>query len=263
MVYDALVRFYESDTQPEGVVIVEAELDFSYIWSNKGEICGNGKDDDNNGFVDDCHGYNHADDTGDDLMGNHWHGTHCAGTIAAETNNGVGVAGVAGGGGTPNSGVRIMTSVGFGKTGNSGFAEAIVYGADNGADISSNSWGYTSPGVFSESVLNAIDYANEKDKIVVFASGNSNSNDEYYPGFYDGTVAVAATNNGGVRAPFSNYGKYVEISGPGASVYSTLPAADGDYGYASGTSMATPHVAGVLALGKAIKPNMNKNKLLN
>ena len=67
------------------------------IWQNPGEICGNGIDDDGNGFVDDCNGYNHADDTGNDLLGSHWHGTHCGGTIAADTDNGVGVAGVAGG----------------------------------------------------------------------------------------------------------------------------------------------------------------------
>ena len=111
------------------------------IWQNEGEICGNGVDDDDNGFVDDCHGYNHADNTGDDLLGNHWHGTHCGGTIAADTNNGVGVAGVAGGDGTPDSGVKLMISVGFGDTNTGGFAEALVYGADNGAQISSNSWG--------------------------------------------------------------------------------------------------------------------------
>merc|ERR1719261_442559 len=243
MVYDALVRFYESDTQPEGVVIVEAELDFSYLWSpddpdlltqnhydainlkaawdatkgsgdfvvqvldtgveiahpdlvaniwtNKGEICGNGIDDDNNGFVDDCHGYNHADDTGDDLMGNHWHGTHCAGTIAAETNNGVGVAGVAGGDGKPGSGGKLMTGVVFGRSGHGGFAEAIVYGANNGAKISSNSWGYSWAGLYDQAELDAIDYVNEKDGIVVFAAGNAGEDDEYYPAYYDGAGVLS------------------------------------------------------------------------
>ena len=230
------------------------------IWQNPGEICGNGIDDDDNGFVDDCHGYNHADDTGDNLFGGHWHGTHCGGTIAADTDNGLGVAGVAGGDGTTDSGVKLMISVGFGATNTGGFAEALVYGADNGAQISSNSWGYTSPGVYGQAELDAIDYYNTKDGIVVFAAGNDNSDADYYPGYYDGTVAVAAVDTAGVRASFSNYGDWIEISAPGVDVYSTMSG--GDYGHASGTSMACPHVAGVLALGKAVDPSRSKDDLL-
>ena len=137
------------------------------IWRNPGEICNNGIDDDNNGFVDDCYGYNHADNTGTDLLGRSSHGTHCGGTIAADSNNGVGVAGVAGGDGTPDSGVKLMISVGFGDTNTGGFAEALVYGADNGAQISSNSWGYSSPNAVGQAELNAIDYYNLKKGIVV------------------------------------------------------------------------------------------------
>ena len=80
------------------------------------------------------------------------------GTVAADTNNDVGVAGVAGGDGTADSGAKIMVSVGFGSSSTGGFAEALVYGADNGAQISSNSWGYISSGVVEQSVLDAIDY---------------------------------------------------------------------------------------------------------
>ncbi|KAH8071487.1 serine-type endopeptidase [Aureococcus anophagefferens] len=231
------------------------------IWTNPGEICGNGVDDDFNGYVDDCHGYNHADDTGTDLIGDHWHGTHCGGTIAADSNNGVGVAGVAGGDGSANSGAKLMVSVGFGKTRNGGFAEALLYGADNGAQISSNSWGYTNPGAYSQSVLNAIDYYNAKSGIVVFAAGNSNSESAYYPGYYEGAVAVAAVKNSGVRADFSNYGDWIEIAAPGVSVYSTLTGST--YGYASGTSMAAPHVAGMLALGMAVDITFPRDGLLS
>ncbi len=73
------------------------------IWRNPGEICGNGIDDDDNGYIDDCHGYNHAEDTGVNLLGEGWHGSHCAGTISADTDNGKGVAGVAGGGRPANT----------------------------------------------------------------------------------------------------------------------------------------------------------------
>ena len=129
-----------------GIDMAHPDLQLN-IWRNEGEICGNGVDDDGNGYVDDCHGYNHADDEGANLLGDHWHGTHCGGTIAADSNNGVGVAGVAGGDGAADSGVKLMISVGFGNNGNiGGFAEALTYGADMGAQISSNSWGYTAPG---------------------------------------------------------------------------------------------------------------------
>ena len=141
------------------------------------------------------------------------------GTVAADTNNDVGVAGVAGGDGTADSGAKIMVSVGFGSSSTGGFAEALVYGADNGAQISSNSWGYISSGVVEQAVLDAIDYYTDSasdggegiEGIVVFAAGNDNSNANYYPGFYDKTVAVAATTNGGSRAYFSNYGEWISV----------------------------------------------------
>merc|ERR1719478_1482563 len=152
-----------------------------------------------------------------------------------------------------------MTWVGDSNTG--GFAEALVYGADNGAQISSNSWGYTAPDVYEQAVLDAIDYYNDMGGIVVFAAGNSNSEACYYPGCYDGVVGVAALDNGGTRASFSNYGEWIDISAPGVDVMSTMT--DEGYGTASGTSMACPHVAGILALGKSANPNASKAELLH
>ncbi|KAJ1459876.1 peptidase S8/S53 domain-containing protein [Pelagophyceae sp. CCMP2097] len=229
------------------------------IWRNELEICGNGIDDDDNGYVDDCHGYNHADDTGGDLQGDGWHGSHTAGTIAADTDNGVGVAGVAGG--TSDSpGVKLMISVGFGTTSTGGFAEALIYGANNGARISSNSWGYTLPGPLPQTEKAAIDYYNSKNGIVVFAAGNDGSDDEYNPGAYEGVVGVAAVDNSGVAASFTNYGAWIDIAAPGVSVLSTTTK--DEYGYASGTSMACPHVAGVFALGWSADPAASKEKLL-
>ncbi|KAH8063075.1 serine-type endopeptidase [Aureococcus anophagefferens] len=185
------------------------------IWKNPGEICGNGVDDDDNGYVDDCHGCNFADDTGTDLMGNHWHGTHCGGTIAADTNNGKGVAGVAGGDGSPNSGAKLMIGVTFGDYSVGGFAEALVYGANNGAQISSNSWGYMQSGIYDQAELDAIDYYNSKDGLVVFAAGNDADDGDWYPAYYDGAIAVAATDNDGVAAGFTCYGDWIDISAPG------------------------------------------------
>jgi len=243
------------------VQVVDTGLDFGHpefvenIWNNDDEICDNGVDDDNNGYTDDCYGYNHADDD-TDLLGDGSHGTHCSGTIAADNDNEEFGAGVAGGKGG-EAGASLMTSVVFGTSYTTGFAEALVYGADNGAHISSNSWGYTTPDVYDQDVLDAIDYAVNEGVIVVFAAGNDDSSDCYYPGCYENVIGVAAVDNDRVRASFSNYGDWVDISAPGVNIYSTVSVADGSFDYYSGTSMACPHVAGLLALGLGINSGMS------
>ena len=141
------------------------------IWQNPGETnCTDGVDDDDNGYIDDCHGYNFADDS-TSLEGSGDHGTHCAGTVAADSDNSIGVAGTAGGKGG-SRGASLMIGVLFGVEATEGSEEALVYGADNGANISSNSWGYAIAGYEPESVLEAIDYAIEAGVFVVFAAGN-------------------------------------------------------------------------------------------
>ena len=275
--YDAINLFEAWDVTKGSadvvVQVLDTGIDMSHpdlkmnIWKNPGEICGNGVDDDDNGYVDDCHGYNFADDTGTDLMGNHWHGTHCGGTIAADTNNGKGVAGVAGGDGSPNSGAKLMIGVTFGDYSVGGFAEALVYGANNGAQISSNSWGYMQSGIYDQAELDAIDYYNSKDGLVVFAAGNDADDGDWYPAYYDGAIAVAATDNNGVAAGFTCYGDWIDISAPGVGIYSTMADegnyySSGDYGYSDGTSMACPHVAGVLALGKSVNMAADRRHLL-
>lgn len=234
------------------------------MWVNTAEFNGTtGIDDDNNGYIDDIYGYNLADGTGNILPGDH--GTHVAGTVAAATNNGVGVAGVAGGSGAQD-GVRLMSCQVFGNN-VGGFAESYAYAADNGSIISQNSWGYTSPGNYEQSVLDAIDYfiANAgydenglpsgpmQGGIVIFAAGNSNSQQAYYPGYYEPVLSVASTNHNDSKSWYSNYGTWVDISAPGGEtsvlnqgVLSTLP--NNSYGFFQGTSMACPHVSGVAAL---------------
>ena len=279
--YDAINVAGAWDTtmgNPNVVVqVIDTGIDMEHpdlqnnIWKNPGEICGNGVDDDDNGFVDDCHGYNFADDTGTDLLGSDWHGTHCGGTIAADTNNGVGVAGVAGGDGSKDSGAKLMIGVTFGDYNFGGFAEALVYGANNGAQISSNSWGYMGPDIYDQAELDAIDYYNSKNGLVVFAAGNDGVEGNWYPAVYPGAVAVAATDNAGVAAGFTCYGDWIDVAAPGVSIYSTVTVGsdhyyasdDGNYGYSDGTSMACPHVAGVLALGKSVNLAADRRDLLD
>ncbi|KAL7557679.1 hypothetical protein ACA910_012356 [Epithemia clementina (nom. ined.)] len=255
------------------VHVLDAGWDLSHVdlglnkWINPGEICGNGVDDDDNGYVDDCYGYNFADDLGNDqLLGDGSHGTHVSGTIAANTDNdGVGVAGVAGGakGGSSSGGgrgVAIMTGVAFGQTNEVGFAESLVYAADNGATISSNSWGYSNQGYYEDHVKAAIDYAVNKGVLVVFAAGNENSNRAWYPAYFSNVLAVSATYNNGHRASFTNYGDWVDIAAPGINIMSTVAHGNG-YDTMSGTSMACPHVSAVLAMGKSLRPNVTAEEL--
>lgn len=207
-------------------------------------------------------GYNFVDDNSTIIP--HSHGTHVAGTVAAETNNNTGVAGVAGGSGS-NDGVRLMSCQVFkaveGGDMGGGFAEAMIYAADNGAAISQNSWGTRPAENYNHLVLDAIDYFNAygggdvlDGGITIFAAGNSNSDSIYYPAYYSGTLSVAATNNRDERSYYSNYGDYIDISAPGgemnvngeAGVASTYT--DNGYMYLQGTSMACPHASGVAAL---------------
>ena len=185
------------------------------------------------------------------------HGTHVTGTMAAATNNDFGVAGTAGGNGEyengRGTGVRYMVTTPIGEE------DSYVYAADNGAAISQNSWGYVSPGVFPQSMQDAIDYfidnggGDQLDGgLVVFAAGNDGSDAEYFPGAYDPVVAVASTNQNDNVSGFSNYGEWVDIAAPGSSVLSTWLVGQGsvedNYEYLSGTSMAAPHVSGAAAL---------------
>jgi len=265
---------WETTTGAAHVVVnvVDSGLDLDHvehqgnIWVNEGEICDNGIDDDGNGYVDDCNGYNHADDTGIDLLGSSTHGTFCSGIIAAARNNNEGMSGIAGGNygeGVPEnaqSGVKIMTSVIFGDTGARNQPQAIVYGVDNGAQISSNSWGYSSPGYISTAVKAAIEYAVSKGVVVVFASGNNGLNDDYYPGRYNGpnddpdypVLAVGSIDVNDAVSSFSNYGEWVDIYAVGQSVIGTKIGQS--YGISSGTSYACPTVSAIIGLGLSKYP---------
>jgi len=194
------------------------------------------------------HGYDFVNNDSDP-MDDHNHGTHCAGTVAAVGNNGIGVIGVG-----PK--IKLMATKGL-NSGGSGTSEMLANGirwaTDHGADVISNSWG---PGGRSPSdpvCKEAIDYAYERGVVCVFAAGNSNDDVQYYfPANYERTIAVAATDSNDEKASFSNYGDLIDVSAPGVGVLSTVR--NNGYDSYSGTSMACPHAAGVCGLLKSISP---------
>lgn len=279
------------------VSVVDGGIDFNHpdlrdnMWRNEGEIADNRRDDDGNGFVDDIHGWNFSTNRKDIVPDAISHGTHVAGTVGARTNNGIGVAGVAGGNGQPGTGVRLMSCQTFAGAVSSvpmsdrstesrylmsrpdPAVRAIVYGANNGAVISQNSWGYRFPGLpeIPADVKAAIDYFikyagcdNEgnqlpespmKGGVVIFAAGNDDTDYLCFPAAYQPTIAVSAMSPSWLRADYTNRGAWVDIMAPGGDanfggsagqVLSTL--SHERYGFMQGTSMACPHVSGIAAL---------------
>lgn len=227
------------------------------IWSNPGEIAGNGIDDDGNGYIDDIHGwdfYNEDNDPADD----HGHGTHVAGTIGGSGNNGQGVAGVCWN--VSLIGLKFLGSSGFGTT--SDATEATLYATRIGVKLSSNSWG---GGTYTQALKDAIDAADAAGILFVVAAGNAGSNNDaviQYPSGYTSAniIAVAATDRSDALASFSSYGATtVDLAAPGVDILSSVPGAT--YAIKSGTSMATPHVAGACALLWSYRPALTHREV--
>lgn len=220
----------------------------------------NGIDDDGNGYVDDIIGWDFLNNDNDPFDDN-GHGSHVSGTIAASANNHKGVAGV-------NWNARIMVLKFLGSTG-SGYTSdaisAIEYYTAMGVRISNNSWSGTN---YSQAMANAIKSSRS---LFVVASGNSGKNTDIfdsYPANYnlDNIISVAATDDDDKLASFSNYGLVtVDLAAPGVSILSSTPG--NNYSYYSGTSMATPHVAGVASLllsqDSSLTVNEMKWRILN
>ena len=189
--------------------------------------------------------------TTDDVYG---HGTHVAGIAAAITNNGVGVVGL--GYSLTLMNVKVLSDTGAGAY--SWIASGIVWAADNGAEVINLSLGGSSA---SSTLEDAINYAWGKGVIIVAAAGNNGDTAPFYPAYYTNCIAVAATDANDAKASWSNYGEWVDVAAPGMNIYSTLK--DNGYGYKSGTSMASPHVAGLAGLVFTMVADSNGNGFLN
>ncbi|RJP23126.1 MAG: hypothetical protein C4520_06850 [Candidatus Abyssobacteria bacterium SURF_5] len=258
------------------VGVIDTGIDYNHedlvrnMWMNPGEMPGNGIDDDGNGYIDDLYGIDACnDDT--DPYDDHGHGTHCAGTIAAVGDNGIGPVGVC-------WNIKLMALKMLASNGEGSNADAIecleyatmmkrFYGID--VRLTSNSWGWTGPP--DEALRYAIEASGNQDMLFIAAAGNEGEDNDTEPRNYPSSytqyniVAVAATTPSDALSSYSNYGaSSVDLGAPGDDIFSTLPG--NQYGYSSGTSMATPHVAGAAALLWAYYPDLQnadiKDRLL-
>jgi len=241
------------------VAVIDTGCDINHpdlknnIWTNPGEIAGNGIDDDGNGYIDDVHGWDFYNDdaTIEDLDG---HGTACASVISAVTNNAVGMAGLA-------YGAKIMPLEALPSS--SACVEAIYYAADNGARVISCSFG----GGYSKAEQDAVEYAVQKGCVVVAGAGNDADSVDgiFYPASLRATICVSATDPNDQLASFSNWGTAVDVAAPGCDILcarasgtafgSDVPGYP-DYYRAWGTSLSTPFVSAIAALLLSKQPSL-------
>ncbi len=216
------------------------------IWTNTGEIAGNGIDDDANGYIDDVNGWDAADNDNNPnppssaTSSYFTHGTHCAGIAAAATDNATGISSI-------SFNVSLMP-VKIGNDATSSLTGAFLgvqYAIAAKANVISMSWG---GGGYSSTYQQLFNYAHQQGIVLVAAAGNNSSNVPMYPAAYKYVISVASTDNADLRSYFSNYGSSIDVAAPGSNIWSTLAGSTTDYGYLSGTSMACPLVSGLTAL---------------
>jgi thermitase len=235
------------------------------IWVNQKEIANNEKDDDGNGFVDDINGWDfHENDNSpnDETSSvNPGHGTHCSGVIGAVGNNSLGISGI-------NQRVSIMPIRFLGADGSGDLfssTKAIDYATANGAHIISASWGVQSTKAMVQPIIDAIERANQEGILFVAAAGNDGSSNDSTPNYpanagSSNVINVAASGPNDKKPNWSNFGRLtVDLASPGEDIVSTLP--ENKYGKLSGTSMATPLVAGLAALLKSQDSTLTPRQL--
>ncbi|MEA5553958.1 S8 family peptidase [Anabaena cylindrica UHCC 0172] len=243
------------------VAVLDTGVDYNHndlndnIWTNSKEIAGNGIDDDGNGYIDDIQGWN-FDSTNNNVLDDNGHGTHVSGTIAGE-NNDFGVTGIA-------YNAKIMAVKVLDKNGSGSYAnitKGIYYAVDNGANVINLSLGGNSG---NNTLKSALEYASSKGVIVVMAAGNNSESTPSYPARYADNlgIAVGAVDKNNNLTDFSNRSGSQEIkyvTAPGQDIYSTVP--NNQYATYNGTSMAAPHVAGVVALMLSANPNLTDSQI--
>jgi len=263
-----------------GVDILHPDL-AGNIWTNTGEIPGNGLDDDGNGYNDDVHGWDFGQDDADpmphytpDALGIDvgFHGTHCAGIAAAVTDNNLGVAGV----GWNCSLMALKLPDGDGNMTDLAITGAVLYAIAEGADVISMSFGGPDQDGMAAFMQDLMDSALDAGVVCVAAAGNDDSATTFYPAACTGVISVGATDETGGRASFSSYGTWVDVAAPGNRIWSTL-CRNYDFGfldellyllsmgwdgtnpymYSDGTSMACPLVAGVCGLIRNQSPGLD------
>ncbi|MCJ8271029.1 MAG: S8 family serine peptidase [Psychrosphaera sp.] len=248
--------------------IIDTGIDYNHpdlvgnMWTNPNEIPGDGIDNAGNGYIDDIHGINTATGSGDP-MDDHSHGTHVAGTIGASANNHMGIAGV--NHHTSMIGCKFIKASGGGSIGDAikcldYFIDLKLAGTD--VRLTNNSWG---GGSRSEAMVEALQRSHEAGMLFVSSAGNAGEDNDavpHYPSSYeaDSILSVASTTHMDNKSGFSNYGKTsVDLGAPGSDIYSTMP--NDRYASKSGTSMASPHAAGVAALILAANPGLSHTEL--